>query len=245
MNWRLSQENAGWISVWVHILTLAGAKVICGRSEDPGAPGLHCAQQRLKWLDGFMACSLKYVIFRTRLGWFGLLGGERGLLRTSLPVGSRDKAKSVLLKGIGAATCERRLFSGLQEKIKAYFEADCVDFADACVELPRTNFASKVNAGFGPHQKVGCGLKISEFSEKVLITCRGVEYGRTVSYGQLARLAGRPGAGQAVGNVLSRNPVPLIIPCHRVIRSDGKIGGFSAAGGIKLKQKMLELERQF
>jgi O-6-methylguanine DNA methyltransferase len=167
-----------------------------------------------------MAQGLKYVIFRSRWGWFGLLANEKALLRTSLPVADRDKAESVLLKGIAAATFDRRLFPGLQGQIKAYFEADCVDFADACVELD----------GF------------SGFSEQVLITCRQVEYGRTVSYGRLAELAHRPGAGRAVGNILAKNPVPLIIPCHRVIRKDGKIGGFSAVGGISFKKKMLELE---
>jgi len=182
-------------------------------------------------LEGFMACSLKYVIFRSRWGWFGLLGGERGLLRTSLPIADRDKAKRLLLKGIAAASYDGRIFSELQDKIKAYFEGDCVDFADVSVELD--------------------GL--SGFSKDVLIVCRGVEYGRTVSYGRLAELAHRPGpasscdyaatgAGRAVGNVLAKNPVPLIVPCHRVIRKDGKIGGFSAGGGAKMKRRMLELE---
>jgi len=149
-------------------------------------------------LEGFMARRLKYVIFCSRWGWFGLWGGERGLLRMSLPIGDRDKAKRVLLKGIEAASYDKRLFPELVAGIRAYFEG--------------------------------------------LITCRQVGYGRTVSYGRLAELVHRPGAGQAVGNVLAKNPVPLIIPCHRVIRSDGKIGGFSAPGGISLKQRMLELE---
>jgi methylated-DNA-[protein]-cysteine S-methyltransferase len=178
------------------------------------------AVKRFRRLDGKMSRRLRYVIFRTRWGWFGLLGGERGLLRTSLPVADRDKAKSVLLKGIRAARRDGRLFSELQEKIRVYFEGDCVDFTDARVELD----------GF------------SGFSRKVLIACRGVGYGRRVSYGELAELAGQRGAGRAVGNVLSRNRVPLIIPCHRVTRSDGKLGGFSAGGGISLKKKMLELE---
>jgi len=215
-------------------LTWAGAGVIWEWSEvrywildarywilDTGYLILETKGEEVERLDGFMARSLRYVIFRSRWGWFGLLGGERGLLRTSLPVAGRDKAKSVLLKGIDAATCDGRLFSGLQAKIKTYFEADCVDFADVSVDL-------------------NC---FSGFSKDVLIVCRQIEYGRTVSYGQLAKLAHRPGAGQAVGNILAKNPVPLIIPCHRVIRSDGKIGGFSAAGGIRLKRKMLELEQ--
>jgi len=167
-----------------------------------------------------MVKGLRYVIFQTRWGWFGLLGGEKGLLQTSLPIADRDKAKGALLKSITTASYDERLFSELRDKIGAYFEGDCVDFADILVELD----------------------ELSGFSEQVLITCRQVEYGRTVNYGRLAELAHRPGASQAVGNILSRNPVPLIIPCHRVIRRDGKVGGFSAAGGVRLKRKMLELE---
>ena len=170
-----------------------------------------------------MVKSLKYIVFRTRWGWFGLLDSEKGLLRTSLPVVDMGKAEMVLLAGITEAKCDKRGFVDLQEKIKLYFEGSYVDFADTRVILD----------GLG------------EFGAGVLTACRKVEYGQTISYGELARLAGRPRAGRAVGNILAKNPVPLIIPCHRVIRSDGKIGGFSAAGGIKLKQKMLELERQF
>jgi len=170
------------------------------------------------------------------------LGGKNGLLRSCLPVANGREAKKQLLADLGMGKSDATLFAGLQGKIMAYFEGGYVDFVDVSVELSRTNFASKVNAGFGPHQKVGCGLKISGFSEQVLIACRGVKYGQTISYGELARLAGRPTAGRAVGNILAKNPVPLIIPCHRVIRSDGKVGGFSAAGGVSIKRKMLELE---
>jgi len=167
-----------------------------------------------------MSESLKYVIFRTRWGYFGLLGTEKGLVRASLPIADSQRVKQLLLSGIVRAESDTRFFAELGEKVKAYFEGSYVDFADTRVVLD--------------------GL--SEFSSKVLTACRKIQYGRTISYGRLAKLAGRPGAGQAVGNVLSRNPVPLIIPCHRIIRSDGKLGGFSATGGIRLKQKMLELE---
>jgi O-6-methylguanine DNA methyltransferase len=60
----------------------------------------------------------------------------------------------------------------------------------------------------------------------------------------LARKAGYPNAGRAVGNVLAKNPLPLIIPCHRVIRSDGKLGGFSAPSGKKLKKRLLVQEKK-
>jgi methylated-DNA-[protein]-cysteine S-methyltransferase len=57
-------------------------------------------------------------------------------------------------------------------------------------------------------------------------------------------MAGKPGAARAVGGALARNPLPLIIPCHRVVCANGKIGGFSAPGGVNLKKKMLKLEGQ-
>lgn len=170
-----------------------------------------------------MGESLKYVIFPTQWGYFGLLGSEKGLVRTSAPIADSQRVKQQLLSGIVRAESDTRFFAELGEKVKAYFEGSYVDFADTRVVLD----------------------SLSEFSKKVLTACRKIQYGRTISYGRLAKLAHRPGAGRAVGNVLAKNPVPLIVPCHRVIRKDGKVGGFSAAGGIRLKQKMLELERPF
>jgi O-6-methylguanine DNA methyltransferase len=63
-----------------------------------------------------------------------------------------------------------------------------------------------------------------------------------VSYSQLAGMIGKPRASRAVGSTLARNPIPLIIPCHRVIHSDGSLGNFSAPGGTSTKKKLLELE---
>src|SRR5262249_34873726 len=60
---------------------------------------------------------------------------------------------------------------------------------------------------------------------------RDVRFGETVSYGELAEMAGRPGAARAVGNAMSRNPVPIVVPCHRVVASGGRIGGGGPAGG--------------
>jgi O-6-methylguanine DNA methyltransferase len=60
----------------------------------------------------------------------------------------------------------------------------------------------------------------------------------------LAERVGRGGAGRAAGGALARNPLPLIIPCHRVICANGKLGGFSGAGGVRVKRKMLDFERK-
>jgi len=70
----------------------------------------------------------------------------------------------------------------------------------------------------------------------------GVEWGTTVTYKDIASSIGRPGSARAIGLIMSKNPIPLIIPCHRVIRSDGGLGGFSGQGGVEMKKKMLALE---
>lgn len=78
------------------------------------------------------------------------------------------------------------------------------------------------------------------FQKKVLLLERQIPYGQVSTYGRLAYKLGHPGAARAVGTALARNPFPIIIPCHRTIRSDGSLGGFG--GGLKLKRQLLELE---
>jgi methylated-DNA-[protein]-cysteine S-methyltransferase len=70
---------------------------------------------------------------------------------------------------------------------------------------------------------------------------RDVGFGETVSYGELAEMAGRPGAARAVGNAMSRNPVPIVVPCHRVVASGGRIGGYGPSG-VQTKRFLLALE---
>lgn len=81
---------------------------------------------------------------------------------------------------------------------------------------------------------------ISEFKKAVLNTLNGIPRGQTVSYGELARNAGFPRTARAVGNALSSNPFPLIIPCHRVIRADGVVGSYQ--GGTVMKGYLLKAE---
>ncbi len=163
----------------------------------------------------------KYAIFQTKWGYFGLAGTEYGLCRTQLPGSIPEKIKTLLLKNLPTAQFDKTFCKILQQQITAYFEGDCVKFSR---DIPL------ILDGF------------SSFGISVLTTCRDVEIGQIITYGQLAKKAGRPKASRAVGSALAKNPLPLIIPCHRIIRSDGKFGGFSAPGGIILKKKMLKLE---
>lgn len=106
----------------------------------------------------------------------------------------------------------------LERDLARYFSGEQVSFLNYPVELS--------------------GLPV--FSRQVLEAARRIPYGERCSYGELARAVGRPGAARAVGQVLHRNPLPIIVPCHRVVGADGGLRGF--AGGVELKRRLLELE---
>tara|TARA_B100000959_G_scaffold18261_1_gene17573 strand:- start:1550 stop:2029 length:480 start_codon:yes stop_codon:yes gene_type:complete len=84
---------------------------------------------------------------------------------------------------------------------------------------------------------------MSGFYTSVYENLRKVERGKTVSYGELASLSGAPGAARAVGSAMAKNPIPLIIPCHRVVKCDGSLGNFSGPGGVEQKRRMLIIEQ--
>lgn len=80
----------------------------------------------------------------------------------------------------------------------------------------------------------------SEFTHRSLDAIRSIPYGDVVTYGDVARGIKQPGAAQAVGNAMGRNPIPIIVPCHRVIRSDGSMGNYT--GGADIKEHLLKIE---
>ena len=181
----------------------------------------------------------KYTIFETKWGYFGLAGNENGLLRTCLPNNNPEKIKSRLLTISQAPRFEKQLFNTVQEQIIAYFACP------ACPEYNRRERSRRKGACVNFSFDIPIILDgLSIFHRSVLTTCRSIKSGEIITYSALAQKIGRPGAARAVGNALAQNPLPLIIPCHRVIRSDGKIGGFSAAGGTKTKIKLLRYEQQ-
>jgi methylated-DNA-[protein]-cysteine S-methyltransferase len=84
------------------------------------------------------------------------------------------------------------------------------------------------------------GLGLTEFQIKVLVRTAGIPRGKTLTYGELAAMVGHPGACRAVGTALRKNPFPIIIPCHRVIRSDGSLGNYSSGGTARKRALLLE-----
>ena len=171
-----------------------------------------------------MATQMKYTIFRTGWGYFGLVADKKGLVRTILPCSSRKTVEKCLLAGFDNPQFDKKLLKPLQKQIIAYF-------------------AGKHPIRFLPSAFCLLTLsRLSPFTRKVLIACQKIPSGQTVSYSKLAGMIGKPRASRAVGSALARNPIPLIIPCHRVIHSDGSLGNFSAIGGTDAKKKLITLE---
>src|SRR5262249_6386062 len=84
--------------------------------------------------------------------------------------------------------------------------------------------------------------QVPSFHRRVYEAARTIPPGMTLSYGDIAARVGAPGAARAVGQALGRNPFPIVVPCHRVLAAGGKIGGFSAQGGVTTKRRMLAIE---
>jgi methylated-DNA-[protein]-cysteine S-methyltransferase len=83
---------------------------------------------------------------------------------------------------------------------------------------------------------------LTEFRQHVLRLTMQIPYGTITTYGSLARLAGSPGAARAVGGAMAANPVPVVIPCHRVVAASGALTGYSGAGGVVMKEFLLSME---
>ena len=84
--------------------------------------------------------------------------------------------------------------------------------------------------------------RVPEFDRRVYEVARTVPPGDTITYGEIAARIGDGAAAQAVGQALGRNPFPIVVPCHRVLAAGGKLGGFSARGGVATKRRMLAIE---
>jgi methylated-DNA-[protein]-cysteine S-methyltransferase len=118
-------------------------------------------------------------------------------------------------------------------------EADPPAFvAEAIGLVERLLMGEKVDLGAVPVDLEGA----SELERRVYEAVRRIPCGEVRTYGEVALEIGAPGAAQAVGAALGRNPVPIVVPCHRVLASGGRSGGFSAPGGVETKFRMLEIE---
>ncbi len=115
--------------------------------------------------------------------------------------------------------------------------------AEAAMSHPYlTRILEHIRTGRGNLGDIPLDLQVGPFEREVLAFLRTLPPGATVTYGEIARLLGRPGASRAVGNACARNPVPVIIPCHRVVPASGGLGAYSGGDGPATKRKLLERE---
>ena len=164
-----------------------------------------------------MTRGLEYIISNTDMGWVGILGSVKGLLRTTLPQRSAQAARQLLGDRVNYAIWSPGSFGGLIERLRIYFSGH------------RTTFPDELDlSGATPFQR------------EVWEITRLIPYGETRSYTWVAERVKKPKWVRAVGQALARNPLPIIIPCHRVIASDGKLSGYS--GGVEMKRHLLNLE---
>ncbi len=161
--------------------------------------------------------TIKFAIVSTKFGWVGLGGSEAGLVLITLPKSSRKAALSEINEFAADAVEDTSAFRDLPYRLQRYFYGEKVSFPDSLDLSGATDF-----------QKV------------VWNATRSIPYGETRTYAWVAQQIGSSQACRAVGGALARNPFPIIVPCHRVIASNGKLGGFS--GGLAMKRRLLELE---
>ncbi|MCK4343109.1 MAG: methylated-DNA--[protein]-cysteine S-methyltransferase [Phycisphaerae bacterium] len=161
----------------------------------------------------------KYRIVKTPLGYVGFVATARGVRRVYLPETTKTTLRRAIKNDHNAIGEDDTLLPELADNLRQYFTGEKTDFA------VRLDFDDA-----------------SPFHVAIWKACRQVRYGKTVSYGELARRAGKPGAARAVGTAMSRNPLPIVVPCHRVLKSDGTLGGYSGPGGVELKRRLLEME---
>lgn len=162
---------------------------------------------------------LDYDIFETAFGWMGVTASGNGITRLTLPERSRTDAEAELGGTIEEAHQEPSRFDDLRARLDRYFSGGPEDLTQVVIDLDDPEFFTKVRAA-----------------------CRTIPAGETRSYSWLARVAGRPGASRAAGQAMARNPVPLLVPCHRVVGSDGLLHGFGGGIGLPLKARLLRLE---
>jgi len=160
-----------------------------------------------------------YKVFKTSFGWCGLIKGKKGLKRIFLPEKSRKAVLAKIKAFCPLSVCSRDGFEKEIKDISAYFKGENKNLSFVLDFSGSTNFQRMV------------------WSETAKIP-----YSESRSYKYIAQKIGNRNSSRAVGTALGKNLFPLAIPCHRVLRADGKIGGFTAAGGTGLKEKLLKLE---
>jgi len=162
-------------------------------------------------------------VFPSDLGWIATAWRHERLY--ALTFGYRSPQLAVTALGLpvdSLASDQSPHHDAFTKRLEAYAGGRADDFRDVPVVLD----------------------DFTDFQRRVFQRCRRIAYGSRLSYGELAAAIGAPQAARAVGNTMTRNRIPLVIPCHRVVGAGGALGGFSAPDGINMKRRLLRLEKE-
>jgi len=185
-------------------------------------PQIAACAQEAQAIRRFSDVVQHYCLFETAIGACGVAWSDRGVTRLQLPERSRS-ATERRLRGRSAnasAGVPPAAVRAVIRLLERYFAGEQVDLSGVALDL----------------------RGVSPFHCKIYDAARALAWGKTATYGELAQRAGARDAARAVGQAMGKNPVPIIVPCHRVLAAGGKIGGFSAHGGASTKQRLLTLE---
>ena len=173
--------------------------------------------------------SIAYCLFETSIGTCGIAWREPldsdsqpAVTLLQLPEATVQATESRIVRksGLRRPSMPPPRIAELIEKIRRHLQGEVQDFRDVVLDLN----------GVVP------------FFQKVYQAVRSIFVGQTRTYGEIAKALGQPAAAQEVGQAMAKNPIPLIVPCHRVSAANGKPGGFSAHGGRATKSKLLAIE---
>ncbi len=158
--------------------------------------------------------------FSTSMGWASLAARDGILYGLTLGYKTAKSAQRAINEQLGTIISAPDLWPEFTSRVQKFLDGAEDDLLDIEID----------DADYTP------------FQSRVVNKCRRIRWGETLAYGELAAQAGAPGAARAVGSVMAANRFPLVIPCHRVVRSNGALGGFSAATGTSFKQALLDSE---
>ena len=164
--------------------------------------------------------TLSYCVFDTAIGSIGLGWTDRGIARVLLPQRDRQAMERKVGALDGTVAAPPEWVARVVDQLKSYAAGEPVPFDDVPVDLDG----------------------VDDFRLAIYDAARRLEFGVTTTYGALAASVGYAGLARETGAALGQNPVPIIIPCHRILAAGNRIGGFSAPGGSATKEKMLTME---
>ena len=169
-----------------------------------------------RWAARPSASGCAYAVSKTAFGWIGVVGTERGLVRLVLPKPEPGPVLEEIAREHGPIPQDEERYAGIFAELERYFAGEPVAF------------------------DVPLAPQGTPFQLAVWDALRRIPYGETRSYADVAREVGRPRGPRAVGQAVGSNPLGIVVPCHRVVTSDSRLGGFG--GGLDLKRKLLRLE---